>query len=125
MLEFGSTAEKTALRLYISGDTLIHEELKQIPQKYPNIDLGLFHLGGTRIMGIMLTMDAEQGVEAIRIINPNEAIPIHYNDYDVFKSPLEDFKRAVEAAGLSERIKYLNHGETYNFEVPASRWKTI
>lgn len=41
-------------------------------------------------------MDAEQGVEAVRIINPREAIPIHYNDYEVFKSPLEDFKRVIE-----------------------------
>jgi L-ascorbate metabolism protein UlaG (beta-lactamase superfamily) len=125
MLEFNSTAGNTALRLYISGDTLIHEELNEIPQRYPNIDLGLFHLGGTRIMGILLTMDADQGVEAIKLINPKEAIPIHYNDYDVFKSPLEDFKRAAEAAGLTERMRYLSHGETYNFEVPASRRTTV
>jgi L-ascorbate metabolism protein UlaG (beta-lactamase superfamily) len=72
-------------------------------------------------MGILLTMDAEQGVVAIRIINPRELIPIHYNDYEVFKSPLDDFKKAVEAAGFSDRVKYLSHGETYDFEVPASR----
>lgn len=72
-------------------------------------------------MGILLTMDAQQGVEAVRIINPREAIPIHYNDYEVFKSPLEDFKKAIEEAGLGDRITYLSHGETYNFEVPADR----
>jgi L-ascorbate metabolism protein UlaG (beta-lactamase superfamily) len=73
----------------------------------------------------MLTMDGEQGVEAIKIIQPEKAIPIHYNDYDVFKSPLEDFKRAVEEAGLSEKIIYLSHGETYTVEVPASRRKQV
>lgn len=123
MLDFETEDGKRLLRLYISGDTLIHEELKEIPARCPNVDLGLFHLGGTRIMGVMLTMDGEQGVEAIKIIQPEKAIPIHYNDYDVFKSPLEDFKRAVEEAGLTERIIYLNHGETYNFEIPASRWQ--
>jgi L-ascorbate metabolism protein UlaG (beta-lactamase superfamily) len=122
MLEFrNASGQRTTLRLYITGDTLVHEDLNEIPKRYPDIDLALFHLGGTRIMGILLTMDAEQGVEAIRIINPREVIPIHYNDYDVFKSPLEDFKKAVEAAGFSERVKYLSHGETYDFEVPASR----
>jgi L-ascorbate metabolism protein UlaG (beta-lactamase superfamily) len=121
MLEFQSAAGQTALRLYITGDTLVHDDLNEIPKRYPNIDLALFHLGGTRIMGVLLTMDDEQGVEAIRIINPREVIPIHYNDYDVFKSPLEDFKKAVEAAGFADRVKYLSHGETYNFEVPASR----
>jgi L-ascorbate metabolism protein UlaG (beta-lactamase superfamily) len=123
MLEFQSTPERTALRLYITGDTLIHDDLQEIPRRYPEIDLALFHLGGTRIIGILLTMDAEQGVEAIRIINPREVIPIHYNDYEVFKSPLEDFRRAVEAAGFQDRVKYLSHGETYNFEVMASRWQ--
>jgi L-ascorbate metabolism protein UlaG (beta-lactamase superfamily) len=122
MLEFQNAAgQRTTLRLYITGDTLVHDDLNEIPKRYPDIDLALFHLGGTRIMGILLTMDAEQGVEAIRIINPREVIPIHYNDYGVFQSPLEDFKRAVEAAGFSERVKYLSHGETYDFEVPASR----
>ena len=72
-------------------------------------------------MGILLTMDAEQGVEAIRIINPREVIPIHYNDYDVFKSPLEDFKRAVADAGLKDRVHYLSHGESYDFSVSARR----
>jgi L-ascorbate metabolism protein UlaG (beta-lactamase superfamily) len=121
MLEFTSSTDRPALRLYITGDTLLHDDLHEIPRRYPEIDLALFHLGGTRIMGILLTMDAEQGVEAIRIINPRELIPIHYNDYEVFKSPLDDFKKAVEAAGFADRVKYLSHGETYDFEVPASR----
>jgi L-ascorbate metabolism protein UlaG (beta-lactamase superfamily) len=124
MLEFETEAGATGLRLYISGDTLVFDDLKEIPRRYPEIDLGLFHLGGTRIMGVLLTMDAEQGVEAVKLINPDKAIPIHYNDYEVFKSPLEDFKRAAEEAGLSERLIYLSHGETYDFEVPQSRWQT-
>jgi L-ascorbate metabolism protein UlaG (beta-lactamase superfamily) len=124
MLEFESADRHTALRLYITGDTLVHDDLKAIPQRYPNIDLALFHLGGTRIMGILLTMDAEQGVEAMRIVNPRQVIPIHYNDYEVFKSPLEEFKQAVAAAGWEDRVTYLRHGETYNFTVAANRQQT-
>ena len=125
MLEFGRAgAGRNGLRLYITGDTLVHDDLNEIPKRYPEIDLALFHLGGTRIMGVLLTMDAEQGVEAIRIVNPREVIPIHYNDYDVFKSPLEEFKRAVEAAGFAGRVRYLSHGETYDFEVPETRLRT-
>jgi L-ascorbate metabolism protein UlaG (beta-lactamase superfamily) len=124
MVEFQPATGRTALRLYITGDTLVHDDLREIPQRYPEIDLALIHLGGTQIMGILLTMDGEQGVEAIQIINPREVIPIHYNDYEVFRSPLEDFKRAVEAAGLAAKVRYLSHGETYDFEVPASRIQT-
>ncbi len=85
----------------------------------------MIHLGGTRVLGILVTMDDEQGVEAIKIIQPETVIPIHFNDYDVFKSPLEDFKRAAEKAGLSEKIVYLAHGETYNFEIPASHGRQV
>ena len=116
MLEFG-TEDETRLRLYISGDTLVHERLREIPRRYPEIDLALLHLGGTKILGVMVTMDAKQGVETVRLLEPRTAIPIHYNDYTVFKSPLEDFKWAVEAAGLGDRVHYLNHGDTYTFRV--------
>jgi len=118
ILEF-QTQGKTQFCLYITGDTLVIDELKEIPKRYPNIDVALLHLGGTRIFGILLTMDAKQGVEAIQIIAPKLAIPIHYNDYNVFKSPLEDFVAAVNAAGLENQVRYLKHGDTYEFEVAA------
>lgn len=117
ILDFKANSGERMLRMYISGDTLIHDDLEEIPKRFPDVDLALLHLGGTRVMGILVTMDDEQGVEIMRIVNPTTAIPIHYNDYDVFKSPLEDFKKAVEQAGLSDRIVYLNHGETYEFNV--------
>jgi L-ascorbate metabolism protein UlaG (beta-lactamase superfamily) len=120
MLEFQNGSGETAFRLYITGDTVVYDDLKEIPQRYPDINLALFHLGGTRIMGMLLTMDAEQGLEAFQMINPQELIPIHYNDYEVFKSPLEEFKRAVTEAGLESRVRYLSHGETYEFDIPAN-----
>lgn len=117
ILDFENKTGERLLRLYISGDTLLIDELKEIPRKFPEIDIGLFHLGGTRVLGIMVTMDAAEGTEAVKLINADVSIPIHYNDYDVFKSPLEDFKRAAEQAGLNDKIVYLAHGETYEFEI--------
>jgi L-ascorbate metabolism protein UlaG (beta-lactamase superfamily) len=119
ILEFQSGASKRRLTMYITGDTLVIDALQEIPRRYPEIDLALLHLGGTRVLGILVTMDAEQGVEVLRIVNPKRAIPIHYNDYDVFKSPLSDFQQAVGAAGLANRIHYLSHGETYTFTASA------
>jgi len=121
ILDFETETGERLLRLYISGDTLIFDDLKEIPNRFPEIDLALIHLGGTRILGVMLTMDDKEGVEIIQLVRPEKVIPIHYNDYDVFKSPLEDFKRAVEEAGLTEKLIYLSHGDTYNFEIPSNR----
>ena len=119
MLEFGSTSGEPRLRLYITGDTLLHDDLRKIPRRYPDIDLALLHLGGTRVLGILVTMDARQGVQALRIVRPKLAIPIHYNDYTVFKSPLRAFVEAVKEAGLERGVRYLRHGETYTFDAPA------
>ncbi|NJK47857.1 MBL fold metallo-hydrolase [Candidatus Gracilibacteria bacterium] len=117
MLEFQTPNRETKFRIYISGDTLVHEQLKEIPQRYPNIDLALLHLGGTKAFGILLTMDAKQGIKAIQIINPRTAIPIHYNDYTVFKSSLEEFMDAIAQAGLEHKVKYLDPGDTYQFHI--------
>lgn len=121
LLEFQTRTGATLLRIYVSGDTLLHDRLREIPRRYPDVDLGFFHLGGTRIFGVMLTMDAKQGLDAVRIVNPRTAVPIHYDDYEVFKSPLADFRRAVQSAGLEDRVHYVDRGETYRFEVPAGR----
>ncbi len=123
MLEFQNSTRRMILRLYISGDTLMHEQLREIPQRYPEIDLALLHLGGTRVLGVTVTMDAKQGVQILQIIAPRIAIPIHFNDYDAFKSPLEDFQRAVQEAGLEDRVQYINAGESYSFAVSAKRWR--
>jgi L-ascorbate metabolism protein UlaG (beta-lactamase superfamily) len=121
LLEFEPAPGRGPYRMYISGDTLVYDELREIPKRYSGIDLALMHLGGTRAAGVLVTMDAKQGVEAIRIINPDLAIPIHYDDYTVFKSPLADFLAAVKQAGLERKVHVLQRGETYTFRVPEAR----
>ena len=124
MLDFSRVQDKKMLRVYVSGDTLMYPELEEIPKRYDDIDLGILHLGGTKIAGILVTMDAKQGVEALKLIKPHEALPVHFNDYTVFKSPLDDFKKAVQEAGLSHSVHYLHHGEIYTFTTPANRVET-
>lgn len=115
LLDFEREGEGHLLRMYITGDTLVFDEIREIPRRFPGIDLALLHLGGTRVFGVLVTMDGKQGVEMMQIIQPRTAIPIHYNDYDVFKSPLEDFLQAAREAGLEDRIHTLRHGETFSF----------
>lgn len=100
------------------------DQLKEIPERYKDhkIDLMLIHLGGTTVPSpnmpfVMLTMDAAQGLQLVQLINPDVTIPIHYDDYDVFLSPLSDFKRAMEEAGLSDKVVYLDRSDEYKFRV--------
>lgn len=39
------------------------------------------------------------------------------SDYDAFLSPLSDFKKAVEEAGLSQKVVYLDRKDQYKFTV--------
>ncbi|KAK4139210.1 beta-lactamase superfamily domain-containing protein [Dichotomopilus funicola] len=121
--EIGEAEFETGYRIYISGDTLMVDELKEIPKRLQGdkIDLMLAHLGGTTIPGpkmplLMVTMDGKQGVELIKLVKPDVTVPIHYDDYDVFCSPLDDFRKEVKAAGLGAKVVYLDRGEEYKFE---------
>ena len=40
-----------------------------------------------------------------------------YSDYDVFLSPLSDFKKAMEEAGLGDKVVYLDRKDAYRFRV--------
>jgi len=39
------------------------------------------------------------------------------SDYDVFLSPLADFKKEIEKAGLQNKTVYLDRGDAYKFNV--------
>ncbi|HEX8804381.1 MAG TPA: MBL fold metallo-hydrolase [Acidimicrobiales bacterium] len=109
------TAGDDRLRVYVTGDTLLHERLAEVPVRFPDVDLCLLHLGGTRVAGILLTMDGRQGVRLLRLVRPRTAVPIHYDDYTVFRSPLSDFRAAAEAEGLETDVRYVERGDTYRF----------
>lgn len=116
MLEFTATPAQPRYRMYLSGDTLVFDAIALIPHRFPGINLALLHLGGTRILkAVKVTMDGKDRVDMLNIIAPEHAIPIHYNDYDIFKSPLSEFESQVRAAGLEQKIIYLKHGESYTF----------
>ncbi|GIF13352.1 MBL fold metallo-hydrolase [Actinoplanes teichomyceticus] len=99
------------VRLYITGDTLYRPFLGEIKQRCGEIDAMLIHLGGTRILGLLVTMDGRQGAALTELINPRIALPIHYDDYRVMKSPLSEY-----LVRRRERVHPLVRGET--FELP-------
>ncbi len=108
----GSPGEPPRRTIYISGDTIVFDGLRDIASRHPRPDVGVFHLGGTRVMGVTVTLDAEQGTEAVRIIQPELIVPIHYDDYDAFESPLSDFLACIEQAGYDNRVRVIDRGAT-------------
>ncbi|MET0415423.1 MAG: MBL fold metallo-hydrolase, partial [Actinoplanes sp.] len=100
-----------AISLYVTGDTLYDQALAEIPRRFGEIDAMLLHLGGTRLLGMLLTMDGHHGVETTHLIRPSLTVPIHIDDYRVQKSPLSDFTTRASEQGLTG-IQPITRGET-------------
>ncbi|MGW0333232.1 MBL fold metallo-hydrolase [Streptomyces sp. NPDC003011] len=112
MLEFGPVRGPVGLRLYVSGDTMLHDGLDEIARRFPAADLAVLHLGGTRLPGgFVVTMDGAQGAELARRLDPRLVLPVHYDDYTVMRSPLTSFLTEIDAVGLGERLVHCRHGQ--------------
>lgn len=98
------------LRLYISGDTLFRPTLSEVREQFPDLDAMVIHLGGTRVLGLLLTMDDRQGADLVDLVRPSVTVPIHHDDYTVFHSPLSDFLAEVRRRGLPGEVRTVERG---------------
>ncbi|MEJ2870981.1 MBL fold metallo-hydrolase [Actinomycetospora sp. OC33-EN08] len=113
LLEFRAPGGRTAARIYLSGDTLVFDGLRAIREHVGEVDRAVLHLGGTTLPGgMMVTMDGRQGADALEIVAPRRATPVHYDDYTVFRSPLADFVAEVERRGWADRVDLVARGDT-------------
>ncbi|MFD7745077.1 MBL fold metallo-hydrolase [Streptomyces sp. NPDC059698] len=112
MIEFGPESGPARLRVYISGDTLLFDGVDEIARRYPDTDMAVLHLGGTRLPGgLVVTMDGRQGAELARRLGPRHTLPVHYDDYSVMKSPLSAFLDEMDRRGLGERVVHCGRGQ--------------
>jgi L-ascorbate metabolism protein UlaG (beta-lactamase superfamily) len=100
------------LRVHLTADTLTGDHITEIAKRHPDIDTAVVHLGGTRVLLHTVTMDAEQGVDFLRRAQPPTAVPVHHDDYRVFRSPLSDFLDAAGRAGLPTTVRTVERGQT-------------
>jgi L-ascorbate metabolism protein UlaG (beta-lactamase superfamily) len=59
-----------------------------------------------------VTMDASQGVDFLQRIRPHLAVPVHYDDYRVFRSPLSEFLSAMKRDLSGQLLKAPARRET-------------
>ncbi|MEU3898897.1 MBL fold metallo-hydrolase [Streptomyces sp. NPDC045251] len=112
LLEFGPAAGPVRHRLYVSGDTLLFDGLDEIARRFPGLDLAVLHLGGTTLPGgFVVTMDGRQGAELARRLDPRLILPVHYDDYSLFRSPLDAFLAEADRKGLADRLVHCRRGQ--------------
>ena len=96
--------DKTVVNL---GDTVLQEEWQGLKP-----DVLMIPIGGRVIRN---TMDEKEALEAVRLIEPKQVIPCHYNCDFLWRkniNPADDemFKREVEKMGIKCHI--MHYGET-------------
>lgn len=111
LLEFREFPGDEPYRVYLTGDTLVHDRLREIGARFPDIDLGVVHLGGTRVLGRTVTMDGAQGAELLATVPMGAAVPVHYDDYQVFASPLSEFLDEVASRPGLPPVQVVPRGE--------------
>jgi L-ascorbate metabolism protein UlaG (beta-lactamase superfamily) len=99
-------------RGYISGDTLRRPWLAEVLERCGPLDVLIPHLGGTKALGVTVTMDGRQGADLVEMLRPPVTVPVHYDDYDRFKSPLGDFVTEVRRRRLPGQLRTAVRGDT-------------
>ena len=99
-------------RGYISGDTLCRPLLADVLERCGPLDVLIPHLGGTRALGLTVTMDAGQGADLVEMLKPPVTVPVHYDDDSRFRSDLGSFLNEVRERGAPGEIRTVQRGET-------------
>jgi L-ascorbate metabolism protein UlaG (beta-lactamase superfamily) len=104
-------------RGYISGDTLYRPYLGEVLERCGPLDVLIPHLGGTKALGVTVTMDARQGADLVELLKPPVTVPVHFDDYDRFKSPLGDFVAEVGRRELPGELRTVQRGDTISLRI--------
>jgi len=83
----GFVVETEGKRVYHAGDTDLISEMGELR----GIDVALIPVGGT------YTMDCREACEAVRLIKPRIAVPMHYGDGAGSVGDAKRFKRELDA----------------------------
>lgn len=113
VLEVVATPGSAPRRIYITGDTMPFDELGAIGSRFAPIDLAVVHVGGTTLPGgFIVTMTGRDAVDLLQLLRPAHAVPVHYDDYKVFKSGLDDLRREADRANLDVDMRYVERGQS-------------
>lgn len=93
--------------VYHAGDTSLFGDMELFGRLYP-MDVALVPIGG------VFTMDAYQASEAVRMLNPKLAIPIHYASFPIVAKTADEFVAQCSEKAPNVKVVPLSAGESLN-----------
>ena len=99
--------------VYVSGDNASLGLVKEIADRFAPIDVAVLFAGAARttlLDGANLTLTSADAVEAARLLAAALVVPVHTEGWAHFTEGPDQFAAAFAEAGLSDRVKLLDHG---------------
>ncbi|HEY9337522.1 MAG TPA: MBL fold metallo-hydrolase [Kribbella sp.] len=99
--------------VYVSGDNASLGLVKEIADRFAPIDVAVLFAGAARttlLDGANLTLTSADAVEAARLLAAAVVVPVHTEGWAHFTEGPDQFAAAFAEAGLSDRVKLLEHG---------------
>jgi L-ascorbate metabolism protein UlaG (beta-lactamase superfamily) len=92
---------------------VLSDELERLPAQVGAVDLLLPHLGAVGVDGPLgrRSMDAEEALKLITLLNPRRVIPIHHTTFGHYREPVRALEQRAERAGVGGRLQLPREGE--------------
>jgi L-ascorbate metabolism protein UlaG (beta-lactamase superfamily) len=108
----GFVVEHANGALYVTGDTVMYSGVHSVAAKFPKVNVVLAHLGAASYGPLRFTMNAKEAVALARLFPDATIVPVHYEGWTHFKETRSHVDAAFAAAGLTERLVWLERGVT-------------
>lgn len=99
--------------LWITGDTVAYEGLDDV-RALGSVRAVIAFAGAAKVAAVgdwPLTLTAAMTVEIARAFEPATILPAHYEGWEHFSESRADVERAFSAAGLDDRLMWLEPGK--------------
>ncbi len=114
-----SFLDQSAHGLYISGDTVWYDGVREVSTRCA-VRVAILFLGAARVRTVgdwALTFTAAEAVEAARAFAGAGIVPLHFEGWEHFSESRQEVERAFASAGLSERLRWLRPGQPTELEL--------
>ena len=96
---------KNGPTIYHTGDTDVFNDMALIKQ-FHKVDVMLACIGGH------FTMGPERAAMAVKLVNPDMVIPMHFGTFPVLSGTPDALAKALKAEGSKAKVKAMTIGET-------------
>ncbi|KAE8152370.1 Metallo-hydrolase/oxidoreductase [Aspergillus avenaceus] len=112
---FGHADDGRPNAIWFSGDTIYHEELRQIKEKF-HVVVGLLNLGAAKIMmpgrdePLQITMGGCDAARLVRELDMDCIVPVHYESWHHFTEFGKELKETFEEEGVLDKVSWIVPG---------------